>query len=55
MQFGPEGFNRRVVTGRMNAVGQQDDNNRSIKIHPKRSAGEAEMANAVRGKIAAGA
>ena len=55
MQFGPECFNRHVVTGRMDSVGQHDHHNKTIQIHPKRGSCETKMTHTVYRKIAAGA
>ena len=55
MQFGPECFNRHVVTGQMDSVGQQYHYNKTIKVHPKRGSCEPKMTHTVCRKIAAGA
>jgi len=55
MQPWPECFDCHIIAGGMNAVGQQDDYNRSVKIHPERGAGKAEMTDTVGGKKMAGA
>ena len=54
VQNWPKVFNGLVIAGRMDAVGQQDDGNRTIEIHPKRGSSETKMPHTVGRKIVAG-
>ena len=42
-----------VIPARMNPVGQKDNDNRTIQVHPEGGAGETQVPDAVRRKITA--
>ena len=51
MDPGPEGPDFFIRTGRMNAIGRQDDGHSPFDIHPERSSRKPQMADTVRRKI----